>query len=165
NPSAPPNLDAAAADDYERTRGRGGVIYTIAPSPLRAPLLWIGTDDGLIKVSQDDGKSWSDVTPRELTPGSKVAMMGASHFDANSAYAAVDRHRLTDNDPYLYRTRDLGKTWQKITRGLPAGVYVQTVKEDPKKRGLLAAGTELGVFVSVNDGDDWQSLQLNLPAT
>src|SRR5262245_31968536 len=92
-------------------------------------------------------------------------MMEASHFGASEAYAAVDRHRLTDNEPHLYRTKDGGKSWQKITRGLPVGVYLQTVKEDPKRRGLLVSGTELGVFVSFNDGDDWQSLQLNLPAT
>jgi hypothetical protein len=165
NPTDPPNLDAATAGDFDRNRGKGGVIYTIAPSPLRAPLIWIGTDDGLIKVTQDDGKTWADVTPRELTPWSKVTMIEASHVDPNVAYAAVDRHRLTDNEPYIYRTRDMGKTWQRITRGLPAGVYAQTVKEDPKKRGLLVAGTELGVFVSFNDGDDWQSLQLNLPPT
>ncbi len=164
-PTVPSNLDPATADDYDRNRGRGGVVYTIAPSPLRAPLLWIGTDDGLIKVTLDEGKTWNDVTPPDLTPWSKVAMIDASHFDANVAYAAVDRHRLTDNEPYIYRTRDLGKSWQKINRGLPPGVYVQTIKEDPKKRGLLAAGTELGVFVSFDDGDDWQSLQLNLPAT
>jgi len=165
DPVVPANLDQATGDDYDRNRGRGGVVYTIAPSPLQTPLVWIGTDDGLIKVTQNDGKAWSDVTPRELTPWSKVVMMDASHFDAGTAYAAIDRHRLTDNEPYIYRTRDMGKSWQKITRGLPAGVYVQTVKEDPKKRGLLVAGTELGVFVSFNDGDDWQSLQLNLPAT
>ncbi len=164
-PAIPANLDQATADDYDRNRGRGGVVYTIAPSSLRAPLIWIGTDDGLIKVTQDDGKAWADVTPQDLTPWSKVAMIDASHFDANAAYAAIDRHRLTDNEPSIYRTRDMGKTWQKITRGLPAGVYVQTVKEDPRKRGLLVAGTELGVFVSFNDGDDWQSLQLNLPPT
>src|SRR5437773_3870144 len=90
-------------------------------------------------------------------------MIDASHFDANEAYAAVDRHRLEDNEPYIYRTRDGGKTWQGITSGLPRGVYMQTVKEDPKRRGLLFAGTELGVFVSFNDGDEWQPLQLNLP--
>jgi hypothetical protein len=116
-------------------------------------------------MTADDGKTWQDVTPRELTPWSKVVQMDASHFEANEAYAAVDRHRLTDNEPYIYRTKDAGKTWQRITRGLPAGVYVQTVKEDPKRRGLLVAGTELGVFVSFDDGDDWQSLQLNLPPT
>lgn len=92
-------------------------------------------------------------------------MIEASHFDVNEAYAAIDRHRLTDNEPYIYRTRDAGKTWQKITTGLPGGVYLQTIKEDPKRAGLLVAGTELGVFVSFNDGDNWQSLQLNLPPT
>jgi hypothetical protein len=92
-----------------------------------------------------------------------VSTLEASHFDANEAYAAVDRHRLEDYDPYIYRTRDAGKSWQRITSGLPSGVYMQTIKEDPKQRGLLVAGTELGVFVSFNDGDAWQSLQLNLP--
>ena len=90
-------------------------------------------------------------------------MMEASHFDVNSAYAAFERHQLEDYEPYVYRTRDAGKTWQKITNGLPARVYVQTIKEDPHKRGLLFVGTELGVFVSFDDGDHWQSLQLNLP--
>jgi len=162
-PGVPQNLDPVTALDYDQQRGNRGVIYTIAPSPLRGPLLWVGTDDGLIKVTPDEGKSWQDVTPRELTSWSKVVMMEASHFDANEAYAAIDRHRLEDYEPYIYRTRDAGKTWQKITRGLPAGVYLQTVKEDPKRRGLLYAGTELGVFVSFDDGDNWQSLQLNLP--
>jgi hypothetical protein len=139
------------------------VIYTISPSAVRSTLLWIGTDDGYIHVTPDDGKTWTNVTPRDLTSWSKVAMIEASHFDANEAYAAVDRHRLEDNEPYIYRTKDTGKTWQKITSGLPAGVYINTVKEDPKRRGLLVAGTELGVFISFDDGDDWQSLQLNLP--
>jgi photosystem II stability/assembly factor-like uncharacterized protein len=165
NPVDPPNLDAATALDFDRQRGKGGVIYTIAPSAIQASLVWIGTDDGLIKLTKDDGRSWQDVTPRELSPWSKLVMIEASHFDAGEAYAAVDRHRLEDNEPYIYRTRDAGRSWQKITRGLPSGIYAQTVKEDPKKRGLLVAGTELGVFVSFNDGNDWQSLQLNLPAT
>ena len=98
-----------------------------------------------------------------MTAWSKVTMIDASHFDANEAYAAVERHQLEDYEPYIYRTRDGGKTWQKITSGLPAGVYTQTVKEDPVKRGLLFAGTEIGVYVSFNDGDSWQSLKLNLP--
>jgi photosystem II stability/assembly factor-like uncharacterized protein len=162
DPGVPPNLDEATAGDAPEGKRRG-VIYTIAPSPLRAQKLWIGTDDGYIQVTNDDGKTWQNVTPQALTPWSKVVMMEASHFDINEAYAAVDRHRLEDNEPYIYRTRDGGKTWQNITRGLPAGVYMQTVKEDPERRGLLFAGTELGVYVSFNDGDQWQSLQLNLP--
>jgi photosystem II stability/assembly factor-like uncharacterized protein len=164
NPGVPPNLDAATAADVPQPQSkRLGVIYSIAPSAVKAPLLWIGTDDGYIHVTQDDGKTWANVTPRELNAWSKVVMLEASHFDANEAYAAVDRHRLEDNEPYIYRTKDAGKTWQTITVGLPAGVYLQTVKEDPKQRGLLVAGTELGVFISFNDGDQWQPLQLNLP--
>ncbi|HKQ05164.1 MAG TPA: glycoside hydrolase [Blastocatellia bacterium] len=163
DPGVPANLDEATAADAPEGKRRG-VIYTIAPSPLRAPTIWVGTDDGLIHLTNDDGKSWQNVTPSPLTPWSKVVMMEASHFDVNGAYAAVDRHRLDDNEPYIYRTRDGGKSWQKITRGLPAGVYMQTVKEDPERRGLLFAGTELGVFVSFNDGEQWQPLQLNLPA-
>ena len=123
------SIAATAADAPEGKRR--GVIYTIAPSPVRAPLIWVGTDDGLIKVTADDGKTWRNVTPPELTAWSKVVMIDASHTDANEAYAAVDRHRLDDNEPHIYRTRDAGKSWQAITKGLPAGVYVQTVKEDP----------------------------------
>jgi len=162
DPGIPANLDEATAADAPKDKRRG-VIYTIAPSPLRAPTIWVGTDDGLIHVTKDDGKTWSNVTPPELTPWSKIVMMEASHFDVNEAYAAVDRHRLEDNEPYIYRTRDGGRTWQKITNGLPAGVYMQTVKEDTERKALLFAGTELGVFVSFDDGDYWQSLQLNLP--
>lgn len=166
DPGAPPNLDDATIADAPTSKRRG-VIYTIAPSPIvaHANLIWVGTDDGYIQATADGGKTWRNVTPKELTPWSKIVMMQASHFDAAEAFAAVDRHRLEDNDPYIYRTRDSGKTWQRITNGLPAGVYMQTVKEDPKRRGLLFAGTELGVYVSFNDGDNWQSLQLNLPPT
>jgi photosystem II stability/assembly factor-like uncharacterized protein len=163
NPGIPPNLDAAAAADVPEQSKRLGVIYTIAPSPVNAPLLWIGTDDGYVHMTQDDGKTWTNVTPPGVNAWSKVVMLEASHFDATEAFAAVDRHRLEDYDPYIYRTRDAGKTWQRITSGLPPGVYMQTIKEDPARRGLLVAGTELGVFVSLNDGDAWQSLQLNLP--
>ena len=164
DPGVPPNLDAAAAAQVDRN-GRRGVVYTIAPSPLRAPLLWIGTDDGLIQLSPDGGRTWQNVTPAALTPWSRVTMLEASHVDANTAYASVDRHQLQDFDPYIYRTRDRGRSWQRITTGLPAGVYVHTVKEDPVRRGMLFAGTERGAFVSLDDGDHWQPLQLNLPVT
>ena len=163
-PGIPATLDAAAAAQVDRNQKRG-VIYTIAPSPLVAPLLWIGTDDGLIQLTSDDGKTWKDVTPSAISSWSRITMMEASHFDASSAYASVDRHQLQDYDPYIYRTRDVGKTWQMITNGLPAGVYVHTVKEDPQRRGLLFAGTERAVYFSIDDGDNWQPLQLNLPVT
>jgi photosystem II stability/assembly factor-like uncharacterized protein len=162
DPGVPSNLNEAAAADAPADKRRG-VIYTIAPSPLRAPTIWIGTDDGLIHLTKDDGKTWQNVTPPALTSWSKVVMIEASHFDVNEAYAAVERHQLADYEPHIYRTLDSGKTWTEITKGLPAGVYVQTVKEDPNRRGLLFTGTERTVFVSFDDGDHWQSLQLNLP--
>jgi photosystem II stability/assembly factor-like uncharacterized protein len=163
-PGVPPTLDAAATADIERN-GRRGVIYAVAPSPVRAPMVWVGTDDGRIQVTADDGASWQDVTPPALTAWSRVTSVEASHFDAAAAYASVDRHQLQDFEPYLYRTRDQGRTWQPIAAGLPAGVYVHVVKEDAVRRGLLFAGTERGAFVSLDDGDHWQPLQLNLPAT
>lgn len=163
DPGVPPNLNDAAAADAPADKRRG-VIYTIAPSPLRASMIWIGTDDGYIHLTNDDGKIWQNVTPPALTSWSKVVMIDASHFDVNEAYAAVDRHQLEDYEPHIYRTRDAGKTWTSVINGLPSGVYVQTVKEDPERRGLLFAGTERGVFVSFDDGEAWQSLQLNLPA-
>jgi photosystem II stability/assembly factor-like uncharacterized protein len=162
NPGVPPNLDAATAADAF-AGPRQGVVYTIAPSPLEAATIWAGTDDGLIHVTHNDGKTWENVTPPELTGWSKVALIDASHFNAAAAYAAVDRHRLEDYKPYIYRTRDGGKTWKLITAGIPEGSYVNAVKEDPGRKGLLFAGTELGVYVSFDDGDHWQSLQLNLP--
>ncbi len=162
DPGVPANLNEAAAADAPADKRRG-VIYTIAPSPLRAATIWIGTDDGLVQLTKDDGKTWQNVTPPALTSWSKVVMIEASHFDVNEAYAAVERHQLADYEPHLYRTLDSGKTWTEITKGLPAGVYVQTVKEDPNRRGLLFTGTERAVFVSFDDGDHWQSLQLNLP--
>ncbi len=164
HPGIPPNLDPATARDTSNGNRRG-VIYTIAPSPLDPGLIWIGTDDGLIQVTHDGGKTWENVTPPALTPWSKVTLIEASYFHAQTAYAAVDRHRLDDLRPYIYRTEDGGKTWQEISNGIPDGSFVNVVREDPKRPGLLYAGTETGVYVSFDHGQHWQSLQLNLPVS
>jgi photosystem II stability/assembly factor-like uncharacterized protein len=160
----PPNLDPTTAADIPKGK-RHGVIYTIGPSYVRAGEIWVGTDDGQIQVTQDEGKSWENVTPPELTPWSKVTHVEASHSDAGTAYAAVDRHRLEDYAAYVYRTRDFGKTWQHISSGIPEGSFLNCVREDPVRKGLLYACTEKGVYVSFDDGDSWQPLQLNLPVT
>ena len=140
-----------------------GVVYTIAPSQLSPGLIWAGTDDGLIHVTRDGGSTWKNVTPGALTAWSKVSMIDASAHDARTAYAAVDRHRLDDYTPHIFRTRDAGATWTEIVSGIPDGTFVRAVREDPSRKGLLYAGTEFGVFVSFDAGDHWASLQLNLP--
>jgi len=161
----PPSLDASTAADDNHVSARRGVIYTIAPSPLSAQALWVGTDDGLVWRSDDDGAHWQQVTPKALTPWSKVAGIEPSHFDANTAYLAVDRHRLDDDTPYLYRTTDGGTSWTRIDNGIPRDSFVNVVREDPVRKGLLYAGTEKGVYVSFDDGAHWQSLQQDLPMT
>jgi photosystem II stability/assembly factor-like uncharacterized protein len=162
NPSTPPNLDPITAK-YGLASPRKGVIYTIAPSPLDSKLVWVGTDDGAIRVTPDDGITWNDVTPHELKAWSKVGIIEASHFDKRTAYAAIDRHRVEDMRPYIYRTHDRGTTWHVLGKGIPDGAFVNAVREDTVRRGLLFAGTELGVYVSFDDGDNWQPLQNNLP--
>ena len=164
DPGVPANLDAATAADAAASVRRG-VIYTIAPSPVRTGEIWVGTDDGLVQLTRDEGKTWNNVTPKELTPWSKVTHMAASRFEVGKAFAAVDRHRLEDLQAYLYRTKDFGKTWRRVSNGIPEGSFLNCVREDPKVAGLLYACTEKGVYVSLNDGDDWQPLQLNLPTT
>lgn len=142
-----------------------GVIYTLAPSPLDVNLLWAGTDDGLIHVTRDGGATWQDVTPPSLGPWAKVSIMDASHVDKDTAYAAINTLRLDDLRPHILRTRDGGKSWQEIVSGLPDGAPVNVVRTDPRRPGLLFAGTETTVYVSFNDGDSWHSLRVNLPAT
>src|SRR5713101_1861589 len=164
DPGVPAILDAATAADAPKGK-RHSVIYAIGPSFVRAGAIWAGTDDGLIQLTQDEGKTWENVTPPELTPWSKVTHIEASHSDAGTAYAAVDRHRLDDYQAYLYRTRDFGKNWQRVSSGIPDGSFLNCVREDPVRKGMIYACTEKGVYVSFNDGDDWQSLQLNLPMT
>jgi hypothetical protein len=150
----------------QNAKERGfGVVYSIAPSPKKAEVIWAGSDTGLIHLTTDGGKTWNDVTPKGLSDWSKIAMIEASRFDPAVAYVAVDRHRLEDQAPYLYRTRDYGKTWQPIESGIGATSFVNAIREDASQRGLLFAGTELGVYVSFDDGNHWQPLQLNLPVT
>jgi photosystem II stability/assembly factor-like uncharacterized protein len=154
----PPTLEHAKHAGY-------GVVFTIAPSPLNRDLIWAGSDTGLIHLTRDGGKNWKEITPAGLSDWSKISLIEASHFDPAVAYAAVDRARLDDQTPYIYRTRDYGATWQLITNGITAPAFLRAVREDPQSKGLLFAGTEFGVFVSCDDGDHWQSLQLNLPVT
>ncbi|MEP6975659.1 MAG: glycoside hydrolase, partial [Spartobacteria bacterium] len=142
-----------------------GVIYAVAPSPLDQNFIWAGTDDGLIHLTTDGGKNWSDVTPPAITAWQKISVLEASHFDKNTAYAAVNTIRLDDLRPHIYRTKDAGKTWQEIVQGIPPNENVNAVREDPIRRGLLFAGTERAVHFSLDDGANWQSLRLNMPAT
>ncbi|MEO8681485.1 MAG: glycoside hydrolase [Vicinamibacterales bacterium] len=160
----PKNVGIYAATPEARSTQRG-VIYTIAPSYSDENTIWAGTDDGLIHLTRDGGKNWQDVTPAALTPWAKVSIMDASHFDVNTAYAAINTFRLDDLRPHIYRTRDGGKTWVHITSGIPDGGAINVVREDPKRKGLLFAGSEQSVFVSFDDGDHWQSLRINMPAT
>jgi len=132
---------------------------------LNRDTIWAGSDTGLIHLTRDGGKTWKNVTPPGLTAWSKISLIEASHFDPAVAYAAVDRSRLDDQTPYLYRTRDFGATWQLISNGIAADSFARAVREDTERKGLLFAGTELGVYVSFDDGDHWQPLQLNLPVT
>ncbi len=152
--------DSDAAKPVQR-----GVIYTVAPSYLDVNRIWAGTDDGLIHVTVDGGLHWTDVTPPQLVPWAKVSLMDAGHFDALTAYAAVNTIRLDELRPHIYRTHDGGKTWVHITNGIPDGETVNAVREDPKRKGLLFAGTERAIYFSLDDGGNWQSLRLNMPVT
>jgi len=147
-----------------KTMPRRGVIYTVAPSYIDINTIWCGTDDGLIHLTSDGGKTWKNVTPPDITSWSKISLMDASHFDKKTAYAAVNRIRCDDRKPHIYKTHDGGKTWKEIVNGLPDDP-VNVVREDPLQKGLLFAGTERAVYVSFDDGEHWQSLRLNMPAT
>ncbi|MHB8302872.1 MAG: WD40/YVTN/BNR-like repeat-containing protein [Acidobacteriaceae bacterium] len=144
---------------------RRGVIYAIAPSPLQSERIWAGTDDGLIWLTTDGGQHWQNVTPPQMIAWQKVSILDAGHFDAHTAYAAIDTLRLDDLRPHIYRTHDDGKTWTEIVQGIPIDENVNVVREDTKTHGLLFAGTERGTYVSMDDGDHWQALRQNMPAT
>ena len=157
----PITQDNTSAEYYD-------VIFCVAESPKQRGLIWIGTDDGLVQVTRDDGKTWTDVTPPELKEypqkeWAKVGIVAPSALDAGTVYVAARRNKMDDFAPYAYKSTDYGKTWTKIVNGIPMGAYVNAIKPDPVKRGLLFAGTELGVYVSTNDGANWQPLQFNLP--
>jgi photosystem II stability/assembly factor-like uncharacterized protein len=142
-----------------------GVIYAVAPSPWDVKDIWTGTDDGLIHATIDGGKTWKDVTPPMLSAWQKVSLIDAGHFAAGTAYAAINTLRLDDNRPHILRTHDGGTSWQEIVHGIPDGQTVNAVREDSKRKGLLFCGTERAVYFSLDDGENWQSLRLNMPAT
>ncbi len=152
----PITLDITSVEYYD-------TIFAIAESPVQRNMIWVGTDDGLLQLTTDGGQHWSNVTPKEM-PEALVSIVEPSHFEAGAAYVAVDRHKFDDFRPMIYRTRDSGKTWIMIANGIPQGAYVHSVREDLKRKGLLFAGTELGVYFSLDDGGHWQPLKLNLPA-
>jgi photosystem II stability/assembly factor-like uncharacterized protein len=165
-----PNYDLPACvgkykEDGTKQARRRGVIYTVAPSPLEANQIWAGTDDGLIHLTKDGGKSWKNVTPPNISAWQKISLIDAGHFDANTAYAAVNTIRVDDLRPHILVTHDGGKTWREIVNGISDGQIVNAVREDPQRKGLLFAGAEKGIYVSFDGGANWESLRLNLPAT
>jgi photosystem II stability/assembly factor-like uncharacterized protein len=165
-----PNYELPASigkykEDATKQAHRRGVIYTVAPSPLDANRIWCGTDDGLIHLATDGGKTWTNVTPAGVSAWQKISLIEAGHFDSNIAYTAVNTLRIDDLRPHIFATHDGGKTWTEIVNGIPAGQIVNAVREDPERKGLLFAGAEKGVYVSFDDGANWESLRLNLPAS
>src|SRR6267143_2046170 len=156
------DLTRARPDEKDSKQARG-TILTIAPSEVKEGVIWVGTNDGNIQLTKDDGKSWQDVTPPNVSEWSTVSIVEASHFDAGTAYAAVNRNNHDDLHPHIFRTRDFGQTWQETVQGIQEMDFVRTVREDPARKGLLYVGTETGVYVSFDSGDHWQSLRLNMP--
>ena len=161
--SSPHNIGVYSTDEIKKMPRRG-VIYTVAPSPLDSNIIWAGTDDGLIHITKNGGATWENITPPSVTEWAKVSLIEASHFDKNTAYAAINKIRLDDQKPYILKTTDSGKTWKLITNGL-ADDPINCVREDPNTRGLLFAGSERFVYVSTDNGEHWESLKLNMPPT
>jgi photosystem II stability/assembly factor-like uncharacterized protein len=138
-------------------------IFSVVESPVQRDLIWAGSDDGLVHITTDGGKNWSNVTPKGMPEWGTVSMIEASPYDAGTAYVSVQRHKMDDFAPYIFKTTDFGKTWTSLANNLPADAFVHSVREDHKRKGLLYAGTERGVFFSLDDGASWQQLQNNLP--
>lgn len=138
-------------------------IFTVSESPITAGVIWVGTDDGLVQITRDGGKTWTNVTPRDLPQVAQVNAIEASPHDAGTAYFAATAYKSDDYKPYIYKTRDYGRTWNKIVAGIANDAFTRVVREDPNRRGFLYAGTETGMYYSTNDGDAWRPLQLNLP--
>ena len=151
-------LDDSGTEYYD-------TIFALAESPITKGLLWVGTDDGLIQLTKDEGKNWANITPKDMPEWSRISQIDPSPFDPGTAYVAVDRHQFDDLRPYIYKTSDYGKTWTKLGKGIPDDTFVRVVREDPKRKGLLYAGTETGIYISFDDGANWRSLKLNLPTT
>ncbi len=163
-PEVPSSVGHYKTKEME-TKDRRGVIYSIGPSPLNVQTIWAGTDDGRVHVTKNGGSDWDEVTPSAMSTWDKVSQIDASHFDDQTAYIAINAIRKDDMTPYIYRTKDGGKTWDLITKGLNPNGPVNVVREDPKQKGLLYAGTEREVYFSIDDGENWQSLRNNMPAT
>ena len=157
-PGGPITKEDTGAEYYD-------TIFSIAPSTIEKNLIWVGSDDGLVHITRDGGKNWANVTPKQMPEWGRVDLIEASPHDPATAYMAVERHMLDDYHPYLFKTSNYGKSWSPLTAGIPDGTFVRAVREDPKRKGLLYAGTETGIYVSFNDGAQWQPLQLNLPTT
>lgn len=161
-PDIPPSIGDFASPDLQ-DMDRRGVLYALAPSPLDVNTIWAGTDDGLVHLTRDGGETWTNITPPELRAWDKISQIDAGHFESGTAYIAVNAIRRDDMRPYIFRTRDFGATWTKITTGLNPSGPVNVVREDPKQAGLLFAGTERTVYFSIDDGSNWNTLRLNLP--
>jgi len=154
----PITLDQTGVETY-------AVVFALAPSPLDGSVIWAGSDDGLVHVTRDGGKAWTNITPPDLPPFARVSLIKASPHDAGTAYVAANRYQRSDRAPYVYRTHDYGRTWTKIVAGIRPDDFARAVEEDPKRKGLLFLGTETGVYVSFDDGGVWQPFSLDLPVT
>ena len=154
----PITLDQTGVETY-------AVVFALAPSPVDGNVIWAGSDDGLVHVTRDGGKTWSDITPPDLPEFARISLIAASPHEAATAYVAANRYQRADRAPYVYRTHDFGRTWTKIVAGIRAGDFARSIVEDPKRKGLLFLGTETGIYASFDDGASWQDFRLDLPVT